>query len=113
MAARIRLVPLSAAVCHRLSAALLYEGARLEAGPQTVLKVAKRSPVLLVEGRTSRNGSSEEDDCAPSSGRTRSILSGRWAGLETCDQLVLDCTWSPEQFERWLSAALVDLVLAN
>ena len=35
------------------------------------------------------------------------------AGPETYEQLVLDRKWSPERFERWLSAALVDLVLAN
>jgi AcrR family transcriptional regulator len=35
------------------------------------------------------------------------------AGPETYEQLVLDRNWSPERFEHWLSAALVDLVLAN
>ncbi len=31
----------------------------------------------------------------------------------TYEQLVLDRGWTPEQFEKWLGAALVDLILAG
>jgi AcrR family transcriptional regulator len=35
------------------------------------------------------------------------------AGPETYEQLVLDRGWTPERFERWLGAALLDLIRAS
>ena len=55
------------------------------------------------------------------SGRLRSGMSGKAAvdlawtmtGPVTYEQLVLDRGWTPEQFEKWLGPALVDLILAG
>jgi hypothetical protein len=54
-------------------------------------------------------------------GRIRPGMSGQaavdliWSmsAPTTYEQLVLDRGWTPEEFERWLGAALVDLILAG
>jgi hypothetical protein len=54
-------------------------------------------------------------------GRLRPGISGQaavdlvWSmsAPTTYEQLVLDRAWTPERFEGWLGAALVDLVMAD